>query len=78
MPAPARPPYTGSMSKSKTRRRRARPLRRGGVMLGMRSGFRGMTDAVSGADTSNRSKWVGRIVTLLLIAAAVGLLLSRL
>jgi hypothetical protein len=47
-------------------------------MLGMRTGFRGMSDAVTGAETSRRAKWMGRIITLLLIAAAVGLLLSRL
>jgi len=47
-------------------------------MLGMRTGFRGMSDAVTGVETSSRAKWMGRIITLLLIAAAVGLLLSRL
>ena len=47
-------------------------------MLGMRSGFRGMSDAVTGVETSGNAKWVGRIVTALLVLAAVGLLLSRL
>jgi hypothetical protein len=70
------------MSKSKTRRRRGgdrgAERKRGGVMLGMRSGFKGITHAVAGEETTGSSKWVGRIITLLLLAAAVGLLLSRL
>ena len=47
-------------------------------MLGMRSGFKGMAQAVSGEETRGSSPWMGRIITLLLLAAAVGLLLSRL
>ena len=78
MTGPAAAPYTHAMSKSKTRPSHARPARRGGVMLGMRSGFRGMSDAVTGAETSGKAVWVSRIVTVLLIAAAVGLLLSKL
>jgi hypothetical protein len=73
------------MSKTKTRRRRrgdrsASRKQGGGLMLGMRSGFRGMAQAVGGEETSgsSRSKWMGRIIMLLLLAAAVGLLLSRL
>jgi hypothetical protein len=66
------------MGKSKTRRRRARPAQRGGVMLGMRSGFRSMSGAVTGVETSGTSRWVGTIVTVLLVLAAAGLLLSRL
>jgi hypothetical protein len=74
------------MSKTKTRRRRgnrAPDRKRGsGLMLGMRSGFKGVARAVSGeeARSSSRSssRWTGRIVMLLLVAAAVGLLLSRL
>jgi hypothetical protein len=48
------------------------------MMLGMRSGFRGMAQAMSGEETSGSSPWISRIITLLLVAAAVGLLLSRL
>jgi hypothetical protein len=70
------------MSNTKTRRRRgdrsAGRKRSGGLMLGMRSGFKGMAQAMSGEETKSSSKWVGRIITLLLLAAAVGLLLSRL
>ncbi len=48
-------------------------------MLGMRSGFKGMAQAVAGEETRGSSRWTGRIITLLLLAAAVGLLLlSRL
>lgn len=46
-------------------------------MLGMRSGFRGMSDAVTGVETSGRAKWVSRMVTVLLVLAAVAFLLSR-
>ncbi|HWN69569.1 MAG TPA: hypothetical protein VNM90_18130 [Haliangium sp.] len=71
------------MSKTKTRRRRgdraASRKRGGGLMLGMRSGFKGMAQAVAGEETRGSSRWTGRIITLLLLAAAVGLLLlSRL
>ena len=49
-------------------------------MLGMRSGFKGLADSVSGKETadSHKYKWWGRIITILLLAAAVGFLASRL
>lgn len=47
-------------------------------MLGMRSGFRGMTDAVAGGEASGKSRWVAPVVVALLALAAVGLLLMRL
>lgn len=70
------------MSKGKTRRkrsRRGRPVarKRGGVMLGMRSGFKGVAGAVSGDDGTDKQKWLGRVITLLLLAAALGLLIQR-
>jgi hypothetical protein len=65
------------MSKRKTRRSRPRPQKRGGVMLGMRSGFRSMSGAVTRTETAGSSKWVGRVVMALLILAAGGLLLLR-
>lgn len=48
--------------------------------MGMRSGFQGIADSVSGNETSNadKYKWWGRIITILLIAGAVGLLASNL
>lgn len=70
------------MGKTKTRRRRGNRAgdgkRGGGLMLGMRSGFKGVAQAVSGEEDRPSSRWTGRIVMLLLVAAAVGLLLSRL
>ncbi|WP_428268503.1 hypothetical protein [Haliangium sp.] len=67
-------------AKSKRRRRRAAPesKKRGGVMMGMRTGFKGVAGAVAGEERSSKYKWAGRIITVLLIAAAVGLLLQRL
>lgn len=47
-------------------------------MLGMRSGFKGIAGSVAGTETSDRYKWWGRIITALLLAAAAGLLISRL
>ena len=54
--------------------------KRGGVMLGMRSGFQGIADSVAGKETqaSEKYKWWGRIITVLLIAAAIGLLAGNL
>lgn len=69
------------MSKTKTRRRRggrsAERKRSGGLMMGMRSGFKGVAQAVAGEESKGSSKWLGTVITLLLLAAAVGLLLSR-
>ena len=69
-------------SKRKKRRRRGQPTgrRRGGLMVGMRSGFKGIADSVSGKEnqTSEKYKWWGRIVTVLLLAAAIGLLAGQL
>jgi len=49
-------------------------------MMGMRSGFKGITDSVTGNETptSDKYKWWGRIITVLLIAGAVGLLATKL
>lgn len=46
--------------------------------MGMRTGFKGMASAVTGESTTRSSRWLGRILTILLIAAAVGLLASNL
>lgn len=69
------------MGKSKRKRRRrggqgGRP-KGGGVLRGMRSGFKGITHSVAGQETSDKYKWWGRIITVLLLAAAAGLLVSR-
>lgn len=71
------------MGKSKTRRKRDRRgqphgRKRGGLMLGMRSGFKDMAGAVSGEPTSAKQRWLGRIITVLLLAAAIGLLAQNL
>lgn len=75
------------MGKNKKRRKKKRRRgrqesgrRRGGMMLGMRSGFKGIADSVSGKETSGsqKYKWWGRIITVLLLAAAVGLLAGQL
>jgi hypothetical protein len=66
-------------TKRKKRRRGREPSRKkGGVMVGMRSGFKGITDSVTGTESSGKYKWWGRIITVLLVAAAVGLLAQRL
>jgi len=46
-------------------------------MVGMRSGFKGITNSVTGTETSNKYKWWGRIITVILVAAAIGLLAQR-
>lgn len=46
-------------------------------MMGMRSGFKGVASSVAGTDTSGKYKWWGRIITVLLFAAAIGYLASR-
>ena len=71
------------MSKSKSKRKRRRrgqdsPRKRGGLMLGMRSGFKGVADSMTGEETSGKYKWWGRIIIVLLLAAAIGLLAQRL
>jgi hypothetical protein len=66
-------------SKRKRRRRGGQAGRkRGGMLLGMRSGFKGIAGSVTGQQTSGKYKWFGRILTVLLLAAAVGLVVSRL
>lgn len=75
------------MGKNKSKRRKKRrrggretSKKRGGLMLGMRSGFKGIADSVSGQETaaSKKYKWWGRIITVLLLAAAIGLLAGQL
>ena len=74
--------YTGGMAKDKRKRRRggrSSGRSRGGLLSGMRSGFKGIASTVTGAETAKRkSPWLSWVITLLLVAAAVGLLASRL
>ena len=65
--------------KSRRRGRQQSGRSRGGLMLGMRSGFKGIADSVSGQETaaSQKYKWWGRIITVLLLLAAVGFLATK-
>jgi hypothetical protein len=61
------------MARAKRRRRK-----RGGVMMGMRGGFKKVAGSVTGkGDTSGKSSWLGTALTVLLLAAAVGFVLYR-
>lgn len=69
------------MGKSKRKRGRRggqAGRKRGGMLMGMRTGFKGMADSVTGKETTGKYKWFGRILTVLLLAAAVGFVASRL
>jgi hypothetical protein len=72
------------MSKTRTRRRRrpdrgASRKRGGGLMLGMRSGFKGMAHAVAGEQQPERkSRTVAGVIAIVFVIAALGLLMSRL
>ena len=77
--------YTGRMGNNKSKRKRKRrrrgqqaPRKKGGVMLGMRSGFKGIADSVTGKETNKKYKWWGNVITVLLLVAAVALLASQL
>jgi hypothetical protein len=48
------------------------------MMMGMRSGFKGIAGSVAGSDTSGKYKWWGRVITVLLVLAAAALLFQRL
>jgi hypothetical protein len=69
------------MGKSKRKRGRRGGQggrKRGGMLVGMRSGFKGMADSVAGKETTGKYKWFGRIVTVLLLAGAVAFVASQL
>jgi hypothetical protein len=71
-----------SKAKRKKRRRRGRPSaqKKGGVLLGMRSGFKNVANKVTGQEPANKSKKssiLGTVVTILLVAAAAALLWKR-
>lgn len=70
------------MSKAKSQRKRRRRggatgRKKGGLMLGMRSGFKNIASSVTGQETTGKSRWIGNVITVLLILAAIGLILSR-
>ncbi len=70
-------PAMATKRKRKRRRKGREPRRRRGVMLGMRSGFKGIANSVTGTDTSGKYKWWGRIITVLLLAVAAVFLAKR-
>lgn len=74
--------YTGNMAKDKRKRRRrsrSSSRSRGGLLVGMRTGFKGIASSVTGAETArSKNKWLSWAITLLLAAAAVGLVASQL
>lgn len=69
----------------KKRKRRGRESRdrTGGMMMGMRSGFKKAADATLGtgnqktAKKSGKRAWIGTAVTVALLVAAVALLMRR-
>ena len=71
-----------SKGQRKKRRKRGRPTakKKGGVLLGMRSGFKNVANTVTGQQPETKSKKssiLGTVVTVLLVAAAAALLWKR-
>jgi hypothetical protein len=71
-------------SKRKKRKKRSgssRGRRKGGVMMGMRSGFKNVAHSVTGvgeeAATKKKTGVVGTAITVLLVLAAAALLYQR-
>lgn len=69
-------------AKRKKRRRRGAPSakKKGGVLLGMRSGFKNVAHSVTGVgeeQPAKKSSVLGTLVTILLVAAAAALLFKR-
>jgi hypothetical protein len=68
------------MASKKRKRRRAEPPRKkGGVMIGMRRGFKKAATAVAGPSDKQAKKrsWLGTAITIALVAAAAALLYYR-
>ncbi|HET6610374.1 MAG TPA: hypothetical protein VFG83_00220 [Kofleriaceae bacterium] len=64
--------------KKKRRRRGMVTRKKGGVMLGMRSGFKSVANSVSGGKSAKgKSSWLGTALTVVLILAALALLYYR-
>lgn len=69
------------MSKTKSRRgrgARGATRKKGGLMLGMRSGFKGMAHAVAGEQKQRASRSVAGLITIVFVIALLGWLMSRL
>lgn len=64
--------------KRKKRRRGAPTTKKGGVMLGMRSGFKDVANSVTGKETKKgKYSWLGTVIMVLLLGAAVLMLLKN-
>jgi len=66
--------------KRKKKNRRGGAKKKGGVMIGMRRGFKKTANAVVGSKddkTASKGSWKGTALTILLLAAAVGFFLYR-
>jgi len=67
-----------SSKKKRRRRRQGGGRKKGGTLMGMRSGFKSVASSVSGSgEKEGKSGWIGTVVTLLVLAAAVAFFLSR-
>lgn len=72
-------------SSRKKRKRRGRESRKrgGGLMVGMRTGFKKAADATIGTGAPAKKKksgaaaWIGTAITVVLLIAAVALLMQR-
>ena len=61
------------------RRRAAEPRRKGGLMVGMRSGFKKAAGSVVGGERSRarKSSWLSTAVSIALLIAAIAFLFYR-
>jgi hypothetical protein len=68
----------GKPRKRRKRRRRGRSARAGGVLTGMRSGFKNVASAATGTGPAQQGKrsWVGTAITIVLLLAAVALIVA--
>jgi hypothetical protein len=69
----------GGRKRAKKRRaQKSKKGKGGGVMMGMRSGFKNVASSVTGAEPEGKkSSWVGTAITILLLVAAAALLFQR-
>jgi len=67
--------------KKRKRRRVEAGRRKGGVLTGMRSGFKKAATAVAGSEPAEKQKkkasWVSTAITVILVLAAIALLFYR-
>ena len=66
--------------RTKRRRRGSAPRRKGGVMIGMRRGFKKAATSVVGSSEKTASRgrsWLGTVFSVLLVIAALAFLVYR-